>query len=100
MIAYCFASGEIAFGPQLPADGALPLAEGEPHELLDFISTMSRHSYDGKTFLVPGIPEAGEDQYAALDALLRFSKWLAKTAPKGIKVFHSAHKPKRRKAKP
>ena len=32
---------------------------------------------------------------AALDALLRFTKWIATHEPKGITIFHSRHRPRK-----
>ena len=94
MHAYCFASGHIAFGPEVdPA--ALPIAEGPRKPLMDFISGVARHSRTSDDLLVPGIPECQGDQDAALDALLRFTKWIATHEPKGITIFHSRHRPRK-----
>lgn len=38
--------------------------------------TLARHAYDGKTLLIPGVPEA-EDDGTALKAVLDFEKRLA-----------------------
>lgn len=50
------------------------------------IEANARHAYDGKTLLVPGIPEASTDDLA-LDALIAFcqrvNKNLASVLPKG-----------------
>lgn len=97
MHAYCYASGQIKFGRTVPT-AALPIAEGPPKALRSFISGVSRCAYDGKTLLVPGIPECQGDQVAALDALLRFTKWIATHDPKGITIIHSNHRPRRKRA--
>lgn len=92
--AFCYASGEIGFGTKLPS-GALPIATGDNKTVLrDWIEGVARHAYDGKTLLVPGIPEA-PDQSHALDALKRFTKWLDKSIPKGIDTIHSKHRLRR-----
>lgn len=69
-IAYCYASGVIEFGPY-PPRGTLPIAAGPREKLEELISGACRHAYDGKTLLVPGIPEAAT-QSDGLDALKRF----------------------------
>lgn len=73
-IAYCWASGQIDFGTDCP-DGAIPIVKGPGRKVRDFICAVSRHAYDGKTLLVPGIPEA-PNQNAAGDALDRFITWI------------------------
>lgn len=84
MRAYCYASGLIEFGARLP-DGALPIARGRDKPLREFINGVARHAYDGETLLVPGIPEA-TDQDAALDALFAFLDWIVTHNPKGVVV--------------
>ena len=39
------------------------------------IEVRARHAYDGKTLLVPGVPEADDDE-AALTALIRFARFV------------------------
>ncbi|MDO8414167.1 MAG: host nuclease inhibitor protein [Gallionellaceae bacterium] len=75
MIAYCYRSGQIRFGRSLP-EGAIKVAEGPSKKLRAMICVTSRHAYDGKTLLVPGIPEA-ETEKEAEDALRRFLNWIA-----------------------
>lgn len=79
-LAYCYASGQIAFGEKCPS-GGLPIVRGPDKKVRDFICGVSRHAYDGETLLVPGIPEA-ENQMAAVDALQRFIEWIAPHARK------------------
>jgi hypothetical protein len=85
MKAYCFASGEIGFGPRMPK-GALPIATGPEESLRAAISVSARHAYDGETLLVPGVPEE-PDQMKAVDAFIAWRKafrpaWVRK----GLKV--------------
>jgi hypothetical protein len=40
------------------------------------IEASARHAYDGKTLLVPGVPEAGDDE-TALEALVDWARWVA-----------------------
>lgn len=95
MHAFCYASGHIAFGPEVPPE-ALPIAEGPRKPLTDFISGVARHSRVNDDLFVPGIPETQGDQDAALDALLRFTKWIATHKQRGVNVIHSKHRPRRR----
>lgn len=93
MFAFCYASGQIGFGTQLP-DGVLPIAKGPYEALRDWLDGVARHAYDGETLLVPGIPEA-PDQMAALDALKRFTAWASTSAPTGVETLYSKHKEQR-----
>jgi hypothetical protein len=72
MKAYAYASGQIGFGDTVPK-GALPIVGrlGRVPSRAD-IEAMSRRSYDGKTLLVPGVPEAPSEM-AAYEA---FEKWI------------------------
>lgn len=79
-LAYCYASGHIEFGSKCPG-GALPLVRGPDQEVRDFIAGVARLAYDNETWLVPGVPEA-EDQEKAMDALLRFEAWITPSARK------------------
>ncbi len=77
-IAFAWASGLIEFGDTLP-DGALPIAvaadDVQARKMRDSIEILARHGKGpskGK-LLVPGIPEASNQQ-AAMKALTRFNK--------------------------
>lgn len=96
MIAYCWANGVIGFGRSLP-DGAIVIAKGPSRPLRAMVSVASRHAYDGKTLLVPGVPEA-PDQTAGSDALAQFLAWLAPQGERGVTVNHHAgrQQPERR----
>jgi len=72
--AFCWAGGQIEFGRRIP-DGALPIMRGAESIVRETMSVAARHAYDGVTLLVPGVPEA-PNQMAAVDALIRFRKWL------------------------
>lgn len=73
-IAYCFASGQIEIGAEAP-EGAIAFAKGPKDALARLVEATARHAYDGKTMLVPGVPEAA-NQMDAIDALIRFVEWL------------------------
>lgn len=72
--AICDRRGVIEFADAVE-EGMLPVARGYPRQLRELIDATSRHAYDGETLLVPGIPEA-EDDDAALDALLAYRRWI------------------------
>jgi hypothetical protein len=71
LIAFCWASGQIGFTDRRPPIGTLPISRGPARKLRARISARARHAYDGKTLLVPGIPEAQDDD-ARIDALHAF----------------------------
>lgn len=86
MWAMCWNTGVIEFHKSYPKGrGMLIVAKGREKPLREFIATVTRHSYDGKTFIVPGIPE---NQGAAKgEALLLFRQWIKPQArKKGITV--------------
>lgn len=76
MHAYCFASGEIEFARKVP-DGAILIVTGPAATLRSAIGPAARLSYDHKTLLVPGVPEA-DDQKEAGDALAKWVDWRRK----------------------
>lgn len=74
--AYSDRNGVIEFDRQVP-DGRLPIgSSGDQVRLRETVEAIARHAYDGKTLLVPGIPEADSDDQA-LEALLRFRTLVA-----------------------
>lgn len=70
--AYCYASGQITFRRKR---GTLPI--GRLKCTKEKFETQCRLAYDGKTLLVPGVPEA-PDQSAGVAALDRFIDRLLK----------------------
>lgn len=74
LIAYCFASGQIAFGRSLP-NGTIEIARGKDAVVRKEVAVTARLAYDGKTLLVPGIPEA-PDQAVAFNMLALHLRWL------------------------
>lgn len=87
--AYCYASGRIDFGRDIPA-GATIIARGPDRELRGFIGAEARRGRMGRdeALLVPGVPEAA-NQIAAREALRTWSKWIATKAPFGVRVLPS-----------
>ena len=76
MHAYCFRSGEIEFGEEVP-EGGISVLEGDDAKVRARVEVRPRWAYDNKTLLVPGIPEANTDEEAE-DALFRFKNWVAR----------------------
>jgi hypothetical protein len=76
ILCYCYRSGHVHFGHKLPS-GALPIHRFQESDkkTRDQIEVLCRLSYDGKTLLVPGIPEAASDEDAE-KAFEFFCEWL------------------------
>lgn len=74
--AYAWASGLIEFGETYP-DGALPIITGEEKRVREIIGIRARHSRTNQKLLVPGVPEAG-NQDDACSALIRFTDIVTK----------------------
>ena len=70
MIAYAFRSGHIGFGTTVP-DGALVIAKGPAKVVGPLVRGNARLAYDNETYLVPGCPEAADDD-EAIKAFMRF----------------------------
>lgn len=68
--AYCYASGEIEIGARVP-DGAVAVGKGRRRDVERAVQAAARHGYDGVTLLVPGVPEA-RDQNEGIQAAMRF----------------------------
>lgn len=76
--------GVVTFHHGQEPDGLLPVFRARSMRTARRVAdAVCRHAYDGRTLLVPGLPEAA-DQPAALDALLAFRDWLRGT--KGISL--------------
>lgn len=75
--ALCWRSGQIEVRDGLGRDpyGAIRVATGPLEALDDVIGATARLAYDNKTLLVPGVPEA-EDDDAAATALERYAAWI------------------------
>ena len=80
MKAFCYANGVIRFG-QRCGNGSIEIARsaGNSKAIIKRfkadIEVTARHAYDGKTLLVPGVPEAA-NQTEGCDALIAYCKWL------------------------
>lgn len=90
-IAYCWASGQIDFGPKVP-DGAIEIARGDADLVRQVIIATARHgkrmltsAVEELTLLVPGVPEAA-DQVAAGDALGAWLLWLKGREAPGLTI--------------
>lgn len=83
-VAWCWASGLIEVGDQLPGDGpdgagVIAIASGPKSCLKARLEVLARHGKGASAgrLLVPGIPEA-ENQVTAADALEVWLAWCAK----------------------
>lgn len=94
-VAWCWASGLIEIGDQMPKDsatgGAIEIARGPKFALKGQIAVVARHGKGASAgcFLVPGVPEA-EGQEAKGDALSAFLAWCGTRKPKDGVVFAKA----------
>lgn len=70
----CWRPGEVEVRQRL-VEGSLTLARGPRARLEQALLALARHAYDGRTLLVPGLPEASDDD-AALEAVLVFERRL------------------------
>lgn len=90
--AWCWQSGLIEFGPEIPkagpdGAGAIGIAKGPSRVLRLIVGALAREGWgksEGK-FLVPGVPEA-VDGKAQIDALITWHKWCAKG--NGLRARH------------
>lgn len=85
IIAYCWASGLIQFGPSVP-DGAIGIARGEEAKVRDVIEVTARHAKDNERLLVPGVPEAANER-EGLAALARYIQWLGERNGPGFRAM-------------
>lgn len=74
MVAYCWATGVIEFGTEVP-DGAIQIATGPKAHLQAVVGVAARHGHADGVLLVPGVPEAAGNQRAAGHALMRWLEW-------------------------
>ncbi|WP_246610158.1 host nuclease inhibitor protein [Comamonas fluminis] len=87
-IAWCWASGLIEIGAELPSSNAIEIARGPHFAINGQVSVYARHGYGeskGK-LLVPGVPEAA-DQAEGLEALSQWLKQINKRKPRDGVVF-------------
>lgn len=87
-VAWCWASGFIEIGNELPGAGAVEIARGPHYAINGQIGVHARHGYGenkGK-LLVPGVPEAA-DQLAGLEAVSQWLKQINKRKPRDGVTF-------------
>ncbi len=77
MYAHCYRDGKIEVSRKSDLPGAICIGEGRKADLMRRVEARARHAYDGKTLLVPGIPEALTDEEAE-QKLIEFRAFLAK----------------------
>lgn len=91
MKVYACRTGAIEFGRYVPA-GAIMVAKGKARQVRGLCEVLARHAYDGKTLLVPGIPEAQSNKEAG-DALALFIAEVAKRNNQGGRHEHVCASP-------
>ena len=85
-VAWCWASGLIEVGDAMPESkpdggGAIQVAEGPKSELDLALNVLARRGYGHGVRLVPGVPEAA-DQQSAGNALAEWLRWVQKGGKK------------------
>jgi hypothetical protein len=70
----CYRSGEAFVSRRVPK-GTIRIVTGHGRRLNRILSVCARHAYDGKTLLVPGLPEADDDK-RAIEAVKSFEQML------------------------
>ena len=77
-MAFCYRSGEIGFAETVldRPDGTIRVCASQKSvaRLRLIVAARARHAYDGQTLLVPGVPEAADDD-AAFEAMVRWRNW-------------------------
>lgn len=78
--AWCWRSGLIEFGRQLPdghddpEGGPIVFASGPRRALMEAVDVVARHGYSKGALLVPGVPEAANGKVAT-KALIDWCNW-------------------------
>ncbi|WP_320202445.1 host nuclease inhibitor protein [Agrobacterium rosae] len=70
----CYRSGEAFVSRRVPK-GSMKIVTGHGRRLRRILSVCARQAYDGKTLLVPGLPEA-EGDLQAIEAVKGFEQML------------------------
>lgn len=69
--AFCWARGKIEIKAKQPP-GSILICTGPARQVKEVIEALARHAYDGKTMLVPGVPEASLLKQNPLVAVCEF----------------------------
>ncbi|EPD44433.1 MULTISPECIES: hypothetical protein [Delftia] len=87
-VAWCWASGLIEIGSELPSPDAIEIARGPKYALETAISVAARHGKGAgvSQMLVPGVPEA-PDQATGLRALQQWLEWRGRFKSRDGVVF-------------
>jgi len=69
LYAHCYRTGKIVFMTTDKHPDTLTLCSGYGEEFINRVSVLARLAYDNETLLVPGVPEAADDEeaYQAVD---------------------------------
>lgn len=74
-------NGAVAVRPnKARPDGGLTVCRGDARAMKRAVEVVARHAYDGRTLLVPGIPEA-DTEVEALAAAKAFAEQIRKRVP-------------------
>lgn len=92
-IAWCWASGLIEIGDELPSGVPIEIARGPKYALKGQLEVYARHGKGESTgkLLIPGIPEA-DDQREAMQALEQWLDWVNTRKPRDGVSFSKGSK--------
>ena len=87
-VAWCWASGLIEIGTELPSSNAIEIARGPQFAIKGQLGVYARHGHGNNAgkLLVPGVPEAA-NQAEGMKALSQWLKWINKRKPKDGVIF-------------
>ncbi len=71
----CDRRGVIRIGDDAPRGDLVLASATRPERLMKAVQAIARHGYDNATWLVPGVPEADNDD-AAMEAVVAFQERL------------------------
>lgn len=90
IIAYCWADGVIDFtrtNQKRTPPHALPIVAGPARAVREAVGARARIAYDGRTLLVPGIPEARALGYDPVKKLREFGAWVRQSKKWGSNLY-------------
>ena len=64
-----------------PNEGAIAIVHGPAEKVRGIVDVGARHAHERGVLLVPGVPEAGGDDVAALCALIEWRDWMEECHP-------------------
>lgn len=82
MKAFVLRSGLVQFGYEVP-ENALEVGDGPDNLLIQIVTFLARHTYNGEELICPDVPEA-RNEAAAFNAVLEFKDQIKKQLVKRL----------------